>query len=56
MVLSLLQDEDKEIGLAVQQCISSSALAYRGIKDDNATIIEALILNNFNKVSYSIYQ
>ena len=53
---SSLQDEDNEIGLAVQQCISTSALAYRGIKDiSNAIIVEALILDNIKRVSYSTY-
>ena len=41
-----------DVSLAVQECLSLMAVAYRGVKGQSALIIEALLLENI----YSVYQ
>ena len=36
--------------LAVQECISTVATAYRGVGGGAATIVEAMLLENINSV------
>ena len=38
--------------LAVQECVSAVASAYRGVSESTATIVEALMLENVNTVSF----
>lgn len=42
----MLQDIDSDVVLAVQECLSTMAPAYRGLEGDNAVIVEALLLES----------
>ena len=44
--------------LAVQECLSTVAVAYRGVDDKDIVIIEAMLLNNITHVRKSkrVYQ
>ena len=43
--------ERGEVVLAVQECVSAVASAYRGVSEATATIVEAVMLENVNTVS-----
>lgn len=45
------QDLPSDVSLAVQECLSSMALAYHGVKGQNALLLEALLLENIYSVS-----
>ena len=48
---SVLQvTSDKERRLAIQECMSTMAKAYVGTSGDNATILEAMMLNHIDNV------
>ena len=51
MHMSYPQDLATDIGLAIQECLSLMAAAYRGVKGQSALIVEALILENIYSVS-----
>ncbi|XP_064386642.1 proteasome adapter and scaffold protein ECM29-like isoform X2 [Halichondria panicea] len=44
------KDLPTDVGLAVQECLSSLALAYRGVRGQNALLLEALLLENIYSV------
>ena len=47
-----LQDLEPDIGLAIQECLSFIAGAYRGVgPGQSALIVEALLLENIYSVS-----
>ena len=41
-----------DVSLAVQECLSLMAAAYRGVQGQSALIVEALLLENI----YSVWQ
>lgn len=43
---------DRDIVLAVQECMSLVAPVYRGVGDQTALLLEAAILENIYNVSY----
>ena len=45
------QDVPQDLSLAIQECLSLMAAAYRGVKGQSAVIVEALILENIYSVS-----
>ena len=49
--LSASQDLPSDVSLAVQECLSSMALAYHGVKGQNALLLQALLLENIYSVS-----
>ncbi len=46
----VVQDMPQDLRLAVQECLSLMAAAYRGVKGESAVIVEALILENIYSV------
>ena len=56
----IFQIPDKETMLAVQECLSTVAVAYRGVHvdDKDTVIIEAMLLSNITHVRKSkhVYQ
>ena len=48
----VLQKLPMDVSLAVQECLSLMAAAYRGVQGQSAVIIEALILENIYSVRY----
>lgn len=44
------QDLPQDMALAIQECLSLMAAAYRGVKGQSAIIVEALILEHIYSV------
>ena len=49
-----LQKLSVDVSLAVQECLSLMAAAYRGVQGQSALIIEALLLENIYSVWHKV--
>ena len=49
-----LQKLSADVSLAVQECLSLMAAAYRGVQGQSALIIEALLLENIYSVWHKV--
>lgn len=48
------QDLAVDLSLAMQECLNMMAAAYRGVKGQSATMVEALMLENIYSVSCGV--